>query len=166
MHDGMNEELYDLQDFDRLRLRLRCHDPVHFLFNLRTDNWVTGDDNFDVFQAHIPLEYVLGCGCVVHVVASFKTCLLQYYLINTQPEVELLHRPGPEWQEVDVLFQEFMLSWRGRLVEERVQFNTLAVVQLGISVAGGPLQEGRFALDMEWIHALRGPNGDGTDMDY
>lgn len=59
MRDGLQEEFWDLQDFDRLRLRLRCHDPVHFLFNLRTDNWVTGEDfNFDVFQAHIPIECV------------------------------------------------------------------------------------------------------------
>lgn len=86
--------------------------------------------------------------------------------IFTLGDTTCVHRPGPEWQEVDVLFDEFVLSWRGRLVEERVQMNTLSVAQMGISVAGGPLQQGRFALDMEWIHALRGPNGDGTGIDF
>lgn len=65
-----------------------------------------------------------------------------------------------------MLFDEFMLSWRGRLVEGRVQINTQSVAQMGISVAGGPLQQGRFALDMEWIHALRGPQGDGSGIDF
>lgn len=102
-----------------------------------------------------------------HIFAASHTIIfifntIQFFCGFTSP----LHRPGPEWQEVDVLFDDFMLSWRGRLVDARVEMNTLAVAQMGISVAGGPLQQGRFALDMEWIHALRGPQGDGTGIDF
>ncbi len=89
---------------------------------------------------------------------------------NTPPHIALplpppTHSPKADWQEVDILLDDFTLTWRGRLTESSVQFNPAAVTRMGISVAGGPIQQGEFALDVAWIEGRRGAAGDGVDDD-
>ena len=64
-------------------------------------------------------------------------------------------RPG-EWQDVEVPLSRFLLTWRGKVVDEVVHMNRGRVISLGISLAGGAkLQpDGPFKLDIKWIKAV------------
>ena len=42
-----------------------------------------------------------------------------------------------EWSEVEVPLSRFMLTWKGRVVEEVVELNAKRITSLGISLAGG-----------------------------
>mmetsp|Transcript_19082 Transcript_19082/g.41785 ORF Transcript_19082/g.41785 Transcript_19082/m.41785 type:complete len:235 (-) Transcript_19082:330-1034(-) len=65
--------------------------------------------------------------------------------------------PPGEWKQVEVPFKRFVLTWRGRVIEQPYEMSTNRVVSLGISLAmGDKLQDpGRFALDLESIFAAR-----------
>lgn len=66
----------------------------------------------------------------------------------------LFARAG-EWTEVEVPLDRFLLTWRGKFVEQRVEMNPARVTGVGISLAGGEeLQpEGGYRLGLEWIAA-------------
>lgn len=66
----------------------------------------------------------------------------------------VLSRKGA-WQEVHIPLDRFLLTWKGKLVESRVEMNTERVVSVGISVAGGGSlqEEGPFSLGLDWIKA-------------
>ena len=51
----------------------------------------------------------------------------------------------------------FLLTWKGRLVEERSSMNPERAVSLGISLAGGASLQapGRFCLGLDWVKAVR-----------
>lgn len=72
-----------------------------------------------------------------------------------------------EWQDVEIPLQRFLLTWRGKLVETRVEMNPRRVISLGISLAGGSeLQpEGPFRLGLRAILARNSgayrPGGEG-----
>jgi len=60
-----------------------------------------------------------------------------------------------EWEEVEIPLDRFLLTWRGKVVEQVVEMNPARVTGLGISLAGGEeLQpEGEYRLGLEWIAA-------------
>jgi hypothetical protein len=60
-----------------------------------------------------------------------------------------------EWMDVEVPLERFLLTWRGKLVETRVEMNPKRILSLGISLAGGAeLQpEGPFRLGLRAILA-------------
>jgi NADH dehydrogenase [ubiquinone] 1 alpha subcomplex assembly factor 1 len=66
----------------------------------------------------------------------------------------LFARAG-EWSEVEVPLDRFLLTWRGKFVEQRVEMNPARVTGVGVSLAGGEeLQaEGPYSLGVEWIAA-------------
>ena len=41
-----------------------------------------------------------------------------------------------EWSEVEIPLTRFLLTWRGKVVEEKVELNAKRVTTLGISLAG------------------------------
>ena len=51
----------------------------------------------------------------------------------------------------------FLLTWKGRLVEERSSMNPERAISLGISLAGGASLQapGRFCLGLDWVKAVR-----------
>jgi NADH dehydrogenase [ubiquinone] 1 alpha subcomplex assembly factor 1 len=91
------------------------------LANLRTDNWVVGENVEDVWQAF------------------------------------LFARPGA-WSEVEIPLDRFLLTWRGKVIEQQVEMNAARIRGIGISLAGGDeLQpEGEYSLGVEWIAARSG----------
>jgi hypothetical protein len=42
-----------------------------------------------------------------------------------------------EWSEVEIPLSRFLLTWRGKVVEEVVELNAKRITTLGISLAGG-----------------------------
>ena len=50
----------------------------------------------------------------------------------------------------------FLLTWKGRLVEQRVEMNPGRVLSVGIALAGGAGMQpaGPFALEIQWIKAV------------
>ena len=60
-----------------------------------------------------------------------------------------------EWTDVEIPLDRFLLTWRGKLVETRVEMNPKRVLSLGISLAGGAdLQpDGPFRLGLQAILA-------------
>jgi len=48
-----------------------------------------------------------------------------------------------------------LLTWRGKVIEQRVEMNPARITGIGISLAGGDaLQpEGKYSLGIEWIAA-------------
>ncbi|GMH33641.1 hypothetical protein BSKO_01475 [Bryopsis sp. KO-2023] len=62
-----------------------------------------------------------------------------------------------EWHDVDIPFHEFLLTWKGRLVQHRVEMNMSRVKGVGVSFAGRllPGGAGRFSLDIASISAQR-----------
>eukprot|EP00887_Chlorella_sp_A99_P007396 scaffold2.g7396.t1 len=67
----------------------------------------------------------------------------------------LFARKG-EWEEVEVPLSRFMLTWKGRVVEEVVELNPKRITAIGISLAGGQglQEEGEYRLGVDWIAAL------------
>ncbi|KAK9834154.1 hypothetical protein WJX81_003453 [Elliptochloris bilobata] len=72
-----------------------------------------------------------------------------------------LFAPPGRWEEVQVPLSRFLLTWKGRLVEERSAMNPERVVSLGIGLAGGPSLQapGRFFLGLDWVKAVRMSGG-------
>ena len=60
-----------------------------------------------------------------------------------------------EWTEVEVPLDRFLLTWRGKVIEQRVEMNPARITGLGISLAGGDdlQKEGPYTLGVEWIAA-------------
>ena len=87
-----------------------------YLENIRTDNWVVGENAEDVWQAF------------------------------------LFARSG-EWSEVEIPLDRFLLTWRGKLVEQKVEMNRARITGIGISIAGGDhlQEEGEFSLGLKSI---------------
>lgn len=107
----------DLDDFDALVFRVKG-DGRKYLANIRTENWVVGDESHDVWQAF------------------------------------LFARKG-EWQEVEIPLDRFLLTWRGKLVETRMEMNPARITSIGISLAGGDelQKEGPYSLGLDWVVA-------------
>lgn len=70
----------------------------------------------------------------------------------------LFARAG-EWQDVEIPLSRFLLTWKGRVVDELVHMNRQRVTSVGLSLAGGSqLQpDGEFRLDIRWIKAASRP---------
>ena len=65
----------------------------------------------------------------------------------------MLCRKG-QWQEVAIPLDRFMLTWRGRLVEEDVPLHTARITSISISIAGGDDSSqppGDFCLGLDYI---------------
>ena len=60
-----------------------------------------------------------------------------------------------EWEEVEVPLERFLLTWRGKVIEQAVEMNPGRITGVGVSLAGGDeLQpEGPYKLEIEWIAA-------------
>ena len=61
------------------------------------------------------------------------------------------------WSDVDIPLSRFLLTWKGRLVESKMELNPQRIISLGVSLAGGDkLQpQGDFRLGMHSISAKR-----------
>jgi len=68
-----------------------------------------------------------------------------------------LFAPPSVWTTVRVPLSRFMLTHKGRLVEDRVAMNAGRVVRVGVGVAaaagGGGAPPGQFELGIDWIRA-------------
>ncbi|KAL4448351.1 hypothetical protein ABPG75_005570 [Micractinium tetrahymenae] len=66
----------------------------------------------------------------------------------------LFARKG-EWSEVEIPLSRFLLTWKGKVVEEVVEVNAKRITSLGISLAGGDnlQKDGEYQLGLEWIAA-------------
>ena len=62
------------------------------------------------------------------------------------------------WQEVEIPLSRFLLTHKGRLVEERQIINQHRILSLGISLAGQETP-GPFALGLEWVKVRRQEGG-------
>jgi Complex I intermediate-associated protein 30 (CIA30) len=60
-----------------------------------------------------------------------------------------------EWSEVEIPLNRFLMTWRGKVLEQQVEMHPGRITGLGISLAGGDdLQpEGPYSLGIEWIAA-------------
>jgi NADH dehydrogenase [ubiquinone] 1 alpha subcomplex assembly factor 1 len=58
---------------------------------------------------------------------------------------------------VEVPLERFLLTWKGRLVEERSSMNPRRAISLGLGLAGGPQLQapGPFCLGLDWVKAVR-----------
>jgi len=58
---------------------------------------------------------------------------------------------------VEVPLSRFLLTWKGRLVEERSAMNPQRALSLGIGLAGGAQLQapGPFCLGLNWVKARR-----------
>lgn len=64
------------------------------------------------------------------------------------------------WQDVEVPLDAFVLTWRGKVVEQPVEMNRTKVTGMGISLLGNDEQkEGPYNLDIEWIKARHFSDG-------
>mmetsp|Transcript_13758 Transcript_13758/g.26394 ORF Transcript_13758/g.26394 Transcript_13758/m.26394 type:complete len:229 (-) Transcript_13758:531-1217(-) len=68
-----------------------------------------------------------------------------------------LFAPAGEWATVEIPINRFLLTWRGRVIEQPKEMSTSRVISLGISLAlGKKLQKpGSFQLEIKGIHAAQ-----------
>ena len=61
------------------------------------------------------------------------------------------------WSTVAIPFEQFLLTWRGKVVEHKQEINPSRIVSLGISLAGTEQVQkpGPFSLGLDWIGAER-----------
>lgn len=66
----------------------------------------------------------------------------------------LFARKG-EWSEVEIPLTRFLLTWKGKVVEEVVELNAKRITSLSISLAGGNhlQKDGEYRLGLDWIAA-------------
>jgi monofunctional biosynthetic peptidoglycan transglycosylase len=68
--------------------------------------------------------------------------------------------PG-EWETIEIPFDSFVPTFRGRILKDEPPLNTRTICQLGLMIADK--QAGRFSLDIEWVKAFKkavsGPEG-------
>lgn len=112
-------EYIDLSEYDTISYRV-YGDGRKYIANFRTENWIVGTKNHDVWQAF------------------------------------LFARKGA-WTDVDIPLDRFLLTWKGRLVESKMELSPQRIISLGISLAGGEkLQHhGDFSLGLHSISAKR-----------
>jgi hypothetical protein len=122
----------DLESYKSLKYTIRIPErSLHrtFLANVRSDNWVTGGSQEDVWQA------VLHDG--KHIQDGFE---------------------GYDgWQTVEIPLDAFVLTWRGKVVAERTEMGKTKVTGLGIGLLGGDdhvEEHGDFCLDLRKIEAI------------
>ena len=63
-----------------------------------------------------------------------------------------------QWQDVAIPLDRFVLTWRGRLVEEDVPLQTAKITSISISIAGGDdasQPPGDFHLGLDYIKGAR-----------
>lgn len=60
-----------------------------------------------------------------------------------------------EWSEVEIPLSRFLLTWKGKVVEEVVELNAKRITSVGISLAGGDQLQphGSYQLGLDWIAA-------------
>jgi NADH dehydrogenase [ubiquinone] 1 alpha subcomplex assembly factor 1 len=60
-----------------------------------------------------------------------------------------------EWSEVEIPLDRFLLTWRGKVIEQRVEMNPGRITGIGVSLAGGDdlQEEGTYCLGVDWIAA-------------
>jgi NADH dehydrogenase [ubiquinone] 1 alpha subcomplex assembly factor 1 len=117
----------DLDEFHSIIFNVQG-DGRTYLANIRTDNWVVGENAEDVWQAF------------------------------------LFARAG-EWCEVEIPLDRFLLTWRGKLVEQEVEMNRARITGIGISIAGGDhlQEEGEFALGLRSVCVKSNASLDSLD---
>jgi hypothetical protein len=59
------------------------------------------------------------------------------------------------WQVVELPFDAFLPTYRGRTLRDVPPLNTAAIYQLGFMIADK--QEGRFRLEIDWVRAYMNP---------
>jgi hypothetical protein len=108
-----------------------------FLANIRTDNWVIGGDgnSEDIWQA----------------------VLLRH-------DAQDLTKGAAEndmFTSIEIPLKDFILTWRGRVVDSHVEIGKSKITALGISLLGDDTQEeGPFCLDVLHIKALHEQHSD------
>jgi hypothetical protein len=60
--------------------------------------------------------------------------------------------PG-EWETIEIPFDSFVPTFRGRILRDQPPLNTATICQLGFMIADK--QAGRFRLDIEWVKAFK-----------
>ena len=124
-------EYIDLECYKALRYTIRVHaHSLHrtFLANVRSDNWVTGGQAEDVWQA------VLHDGRVGRENDGYDG-----------------------WRTVEIPLESCVLTWRGKVVEERAEMGKSKVVSIGMGILGHDTEveeEGPFCLDVRRIEAV------------
>eukprot|EP00897_Mesotaenium_endlicherianum_P001548 jgi/Mesen1/1420/ME001303S00465 len=72
-----------------------------------------------------------------------------------------LFAPPGEWSTVKIPLRRYLLTWKGKLVDDKSRMNPSGVVGMGLSLTarGGPEGavegDGPYKLDIEWIKGLR-----------
>ena len=108
-----------------------------FLANIRTDNWVIGGDgnSEDVWQAVL--------------------------LRHDAQEMTESSTEDDAFTSIEIPLKDFILTWRGRVVDSRVEIGRTKITALGISLLGDDMQEeGPFCLDVLHIKALHEQHSD------
>ena len=108
-----------------------------FLANIRTDNWVIGGDgnSEDVWQAVL--------------------------LRHDAQEMTESSTEDDAFTSIEIPLKDFILTWRGRVVDSHVEIGRTKITALGISLLGDDMQEeGPFCLDVLHIKALHEQHSD------
>eukprot|EP01128_Nolandella_sp_AFSM9_P011880 TRINITY_DN8783_c0_g1_i1.p1 TRINITY_DN8783_c0_g1~~TRINITY_DN8783_c0_g1_i1.p1 ORF type:complete len:226 (-),score=49.33 TRINITY_DN8783_c0_g1_i1:161-838(-) len=71
--------------------------------------------------------------------------------------------PAGEWSRVQIPFQDFILTWRGYVENERPHINLSQIQHVSILMA--EREDGPFELQVDWIRAVR-TNGPGGSERY
>lgn len=73
-------------------------------------------------------------------------------------------RLHPSFVDVEIPLSDFILTWRGRVVDAPVEIGKTKVIALGISLLGNEEQEeGPFCIDVLNIRALHESSADIDD---
>lgn len=136
----------DLECYKSLVYSIRVHptqEEEHtkgertFLANIRTDNWVIGGDGAseDIWQA------------VLHSSPSEQ--------VDISTTTRRSHGDHQSFVDIEIPLSEFILTWRGRVVDTPVELGRTKITALGISLLGNEdQQEGPFCIDVLQIKAL------------
>jgi monofunctional biosynthetic peptidoglycan transglycosylase len=60
---------------------------------------------------------------------------------------------APHWETIEIPFDRFEPTYRGRILTDAPALNTEKICQVGFMVADK--QEGRFRLEVEWVRAYK-----------
>lgn len=69
--------------------------------------------------------------------------------------------PKDEWCEVKIPFDHYLPTWKGRVINTKIEMNLARICGLTLAVTadGGPegaiVGPGKFCLELDWIKALR-----------
>lgn len=67
-----------------------------------------------------------------------------------------------EWQTIDLAFEDFFPSWRGRLVASESRLDTSEIYQFGLMIADK--QAGPFRIELSSVEAWRCPDTETPDL--